>query len=354
MSEPPAPPSDPDARSSGRPATPRFPDVLSDVLRAVRLTGAVYFDFELSSPWVAEAPPAREIAAHVMPGAQRVIEYHLVARGACWGSVVGEPPLRLSAGDLILFPQGDRHVLSSEPGRRAAPDTSLYVRPTTPLPLVYERGGGGPDRARIICCFLGCDERPFNPLLAALPRTIHLSGAGSEGAGGWLGTLPDIAIRESSTARAGRDNILARLSELMFVGAVRRYIETLPAAGTGWLAGLRDPVVGQALAALHADPTRPWTVEELARAVGVSRSVLADRFTAMVGEPPMQYLALWRMQSASRLLLEGESVAQAASGVGYESEAAFSRAFKRLVGTAPATWRRASLSRSGAGEVERA
>jgi AraC-like DNA-binding protein len=309
----------------------------------------VYFDFELSSPWVAEAPASCEIAANVMPGAQRVIEYHLIARGACWGNVVGEPPLRLNAGDLVVFPQGDRHVLSSERGLRAAPDMSLYVRPTTPLPLVYERGGGGSDGARVICCFLGCDERPFNPLLAALPRTIHLSGAGDEEASGWLATLLNIAVGESNTARAGRDNILARLAELMFVGAVRRYIETLPAAETGWLAGLRDPVVGQALAALHAEPASPWTVDRLARAVGVSRSVLADRFAEMVGQPPMQYLALWRMQRASRLLLEGESVAETAGVVGYESEAAFSRAFKKLVGRAPATWRRANLARADGG-----
>jgi AraC-like DNA-binding protein len=346
MSEPPASPSEPDARASGKPAVAGSADVLSDVLRSVRLSGAVYFDFELSSPWVAEAPSASEIAAKVMPGAQRVIEYHLVARGACWGNVVGEPPLRLHAGDLIVFPQGDSHVLSSEPGLRAVPDLSMFVRPTTPLPLVYELGGGGPDRARIVCCFLGCDERPFNPLLAALPRTIHLSGAGNEAASGWLATLLNIAVRESSTARAGRDNILARLSELMFVEAVRRYIETLPAAETGWLAGLRDPVVGQALAALHAEPASPWTVERLARAVGVSRSVLADRFTDMVGQPPMQYLALWRMQRASRLLLEGGSVAETARVVGYDSEAAFSRAFKKLVGGAPATWRRANLARA--------
>jgi len=321
-------------------------DVLSDVLRSVRLTGAVYFDFELSSPWVAEAPPSREIVSLVMPGAQRVIEYHLIARGACWGHAVGEPPIRLKDGDLIIFPQGDAHVLSSAPGLRASPDLSLFVRSTTPLPLVYERGGGGPERTRIVCCFLGCDERPFNPLLTALPRTIHLSGAGNEAASGWLASLLNIAVRESGSARPGRDNILARMSELMFVEAVRRYVETLPPAQTGWLAGLRDPVVGQALAALHGEPAASWTVESLARTVGVSRSVLADRFTEMVGQPPMQYVALWRMQLASRRLLEGEPVAEVASAVGYESEAAFSRAFKKLVGDAPATWRRANTARS--------
>jgi AraC-like DNA-binding protein len=341
-----AQPSESDARSSG-PARAAGPaDVLSDVLRSVRLNGAVYFDFDLSSPWVAEAPAARELAPFVMPGAQRVIEYHLVARGACWGHVVGEPPIRLREGDLIVFPQGDPHVLSSEPGLRAEPDMSLFARPATALPLVYERGGGGPDRARIVCCFLGCDERPFNPLLAALPRTIHLSGGGQEAGGGWLATLLNIAVRESGTTRAGRDNILARMSELMFVEAIRRHLEALPAAGAGWLAGLRDPVVGQALAALHGDPTAAWTVESLARAVGASRSVLADRFAEMVGQPPMQYLALWRMQLASRRLLDGEPVAGVAAAVGYESEAAFSRAFKKLVGTAPATWRRARTARA--------
>jgi AraC-like DNA-binding protein len=332
------------ARSAGMPA-----DVLSDVLRSVRLTGAVYFDFELSSPWVAEAPPSRDIASIVMPGAQRVIEYHLVARGACWGNVVDEPAIRLHEGDLLVFPQGDAHVLSSAPGMRATPDMSMFVRPSTPLPLVYERGGGGRERTRIVCCFLGCDERPFNPLLTALPRTIHLSRTGNEAASGWLATLLNIAMRESGSARAGRDNILARMSELMFVEAIRRYIETLPPAQTGWLAGLRDPVVGQALAALHGEPAAAWTVESLAREVGVSRSVLADRFAEMVGQPPMQYLALWRMQLASRLLLEGDPVADAAAAVGYESEAAFSRAFKKLVGEAPAAWRRANAIRmSGA------
>ncbi len=315
-------------------------DVLSDVLRSVRLTGAVYFDFDLSSPWVAEAPPSRDIASIVMPGAQRVVEYHLVARGACWGHVVGEPPIRLQEGDLIIFPQGDAHVLSSTAGLRATPDMSIFVRATTPLPLVYERGGGGPDRTRIVCGFLGCDDRPFNPLFTALPRTIHLSSTDTHASSGWLPTLLTIAVGESGSARAGRDNILARMSELMFVEAVRRYIETLSPEEAGWLAGLRDPLVGQALATLHGAPSDTWTVESLARAVGASRSVLADRFTELVGQPPMHYLALWRMQLASKLLLDGESVAVVADAVGYESEAAFSRTFKKLVGESPAAWRK--------------
>ena len=323
-------------------------DVLSDVLRAVRLTGAVYFDFELSSPWVAEAPPSREIAGKVMPGAQRVIEYHLIARGHCWGHAIGQAPIRLCEGDLIVFPQGDAHVLSSAPGMRAAPDMSAFARPSARLPIVYELGGGGPERARVVCGFLGCDERPYNPLLTALPAMIHLSASGPQAphgapeTTGWLGTLLSIAVKESGSARAGGENVLARLSELLFVEAIRRYLEILPPTQTGWLAGLRDPVIGQALAALHGAPSEPWTVERLGRLVGLSRSVIAERFTEMVGQPPMQYLALWRMQLASRLLVEGEGVGEVADAVGYESEAAFSRAFKKLVGQAPATWRRAT------------
>jgi AraC-like DNA-binding protein len=316
-------------------------DVLSDVLRAVRLTGAVYFDFELSAPWVVEAPPSREIVGKVMPGAQRVVEYHLIARGACWGHAIGKEPRRLQEGDLIVFPQGDAHVLSSAPGLRAAPDMKAFARAKTLLPMFYELGGDGPERARIVCCFLGCDERPFNPLLSALPAVIHRSPASVGAAAGWLGTLLRMASQESGSARAGAENVLARLSELMFVETVRQYLDTLAPAETGWLAGLRDPSIGLALAALHRDPHESWTVERLARVVGLSRSVLAERFTAMIGQPPMQYLALWRMQLASHLLLAGGPVAAAAAAVGYESESAFSRTFKKLVGQAPGTWRRA-------------
>jgi AraC-like DNA-binding protein len=320
-------------------------DVLSDVLRAVRLSGAAYFDFELSSPWVVEAPPSREIVGKVIPGAQRVIEYHLIARGTCWGHAVGEEPRRLGEGDLIIFPQGDAHVLSSATGMRAPPDMETFARAPTPLPMRYEIGGGGPERARIVCCFLGCDERPFNPLLTALPKVIHLSSAHEGTAAGWLGTLMSMAVSESRSRRAGGENVLERLSELMFVETIRRYLETLPPSEAGWLAGLRDPFISHALAVLHREPHESWTVERLARIVGVSRSVFAERFTRMVGQPPMQYLALWRMQLASRLLQEGGQLAAIAAAVGYESESAFSRTFKNLVGQRPGAWRRTTRSR---------
>jgi len=195
-------------------------DVLSDVLGAIHLTGAVFFDYSLSGPWAVEAPPAREIAATVMPGAQRVIEYHLIAGGTCWGCQVGRNPIRLREGDLILFPQGDAHVLSSAPGMRAAPDLSAYARPPGPRLQVCEVGGGGPDRAHIVCAFLGCDERPFNPLLTALPSFIHLPAAGPQATTGWLAILLSRAARESGSERPGSENVLARLSELMFVEAI--------------------------------------------------------------------------------------------------------------------------------------
>jgi AraC-like DNA-binding protein len=317
-------------------------DVLSDVLSAVHLSGAVYFEFNVSPPWAFAAPPSREIAAKVMPGAQRVIEYHLIAHGSGWGYILGEAPMRLQEGDLLVFPQGDAHVLCSSPELPPTLDMSLYTPPFADLPWVFDRAGGGERQSRILCCFLGCDESPFNPLLAALPRVMHLTGSGDQARTGWLGTLLNIATSESGRTRAGGENVMARLSELVFVEAIRRYLETLPANQTGWLSGLRDPMVGRALAALHGDPSRQWTVEGLARCVGLSRSVFAERFTAMVGHPPMQYLALWRMQLATRLLSDGSGVAAVAEAVGYESEAAFSRAFKKLVGEAPGVWRRQS------------
>ena len=197
------------------PNPPPKVDVLSDVLRSIRLTGAAYFDNQMSSPWVAGVPPSRDIAHKVMPGAHRVIEYHFIARGFAWGHAVGDEPVRLDQGDIIAFPQGDAHVLSSSPGLLAAPNMSIYNLKSARLPHFIELGGGGPERARVVCCFLGCDERPYNPLLASLPRVMHLKAASAGSATAWLGTLLSNAARESASARPGTDNVLARLSELI-------------------------------------------------------------------------------------------------------------------------------------------
>jgi AraC-like DNA-binding protein len=212
----------------------------------------------------------------------------------------------------------------------------------------------GPNRVGLICGFLGCDVRPFNPLLAALPKVMVVSdGKGAKH--GWLGRFMELAVAESREKRAGGESVLARLSELMFVEAVRRHLDALPSEQTGWLAGLRDRFVGRALTLLHAQPAHPWTLDELAREVGLARSSLAERFLHFVGEPPMHYLTQWRMQMAAGLLSGGVAgIAEIAQEVGYESEAAFSRAFKKVVGTPPATWRRQRSAGTQAGGAARA
>jgi AraC-like DNA-binding protein len=316
-------------------------DTLSEVLRAVRLKGAIFFAVDASSPWVAETPPGRELGPHIMPGVEHVIEYHVVTSGTCWGGLVDETPVRLEAGDIIVFPQGDAHVMSSAPGMRGLPDYDAVERARTGrLPISIKMNGGGPERTEVICGFLGCDARPFNPLLSALPRVLHISRRLATG-DGVLESFVKLALAESTAPRAGGDAVLARLSELMFVEVVRRYLATLPPENGGWLAGLRDDSIGRVLAKIHDRPAQDWTLDELGREVGVSRSVLAERFTHFVGVPPMQYIAQWRMQLAATLLASTSmSLAEIATQVGYGSETALSRAYKRWVGVAPADWRR--------------
>jgi AraC-like DNA-binding protein len=314
-------------------------DPISGVLRAVKLTGAVFFHLDATSPWVAETPSGVDIAARIMPRSQHLISYHAITHGGCWAGLIGGEPIRVDAGDIIVFPQGDPHVLSSAPGMRSQPSFAIYGRAKAEprLPFAFEMGGGGSQQAKVICGFLGCDVRPFNPLVAALPRVMHVSERAGEG---WLAEFFRAAVSESTGGRAGGEAMLARLSELMFVEVVRRHLEALPDEQTGWLAGLRDPFVARALGLLHARPAEAWTLDTLGREAGLGRSALAERFTALVGHAPMQYLAQWRMQLAAGRLGEGATVAETAFDVGYGSEAAFSRAFKKLVGTAPASWRR--------------
>jgi AraC-like DNA-binding protein len=313
-------------------------DALSDVLLAVRLTGAIFFDVQATQPWVAETPAGESIVDAMFPGSQHLISYHVLTHGNCWVYVADEPQIQLAAGDVIVLPHGDTHVLSSAPGLRRTPDMSLYRLPAEGhLPVRISLGEPRGESAHFICGFLGCDSRPYNPLLAALPRVIKVSDDKS----GALGAFVQFALAESKEPRIGGQGVLSRLSELMFVDVVRRYVETLPAERTDWLSGLRDPFVGRALTALHRNPARDWTIESLARDAGLSRSALAERFTEFVGQPPMQYLTNWRMQLAASHLLSGlDNVAAIANRVGYESEAAFSRAFKKAVGVPPSQWRK--------------
>ena len=315
-------------------------DVLSDVLSTVRLRGAVFFDVTCVPPWVEESPQGDEIVHSVLPGAEHLIPYHVVARGACWAGVTGDEPVRLEAGDIIVFPHGDAHVMSSDRGMRGSPkDRAIYAHPAdAQLPLQVRVGSGDSDPTQLVCGFLGCDTSPFNPLVASLPRLVVVNDR--EGVNpGWLTRFVEIALGESRAKRAGGESVLSRLSELMFVEVIRRHLDGLQAEHASWLAGLRDPHAGRALSLLHERPAQAWTLEELAREVGLSRSALAERFTQLVGQPPMQYLAQWRMQVAAGMLTKGSKVIEAALGVGYDSEAAFSRAFKRLVGVPPAVWR---------------
>lgn len=315
-------------------------DTLSDVLRAVRLTGAVFFAIDASAPWVAETPGARVVAPKLMPGVEHVIEYHVVTSGSCWAGLIDEPAVKLEGGDIIVFPQGDAHTVSSTPGMRGAPsdEAQRLAANAKTLPVKVSIRGGGADQTRIICGFLGCDARPFNPLLSALPRVIVLRGGGE--ASSVLGRLVELAVVESAATRAGSECALSRLSELLFVEAVRHHVTTLTHEQVGWFAALRDDQIGRALQKLHERPAHPWALEDLAKEVGMSRSMLAERFAHLVGMPPIQYLANWRIQLAASLLRTSTAgLAEIAERVGYGSEAALSRAFKRTVGIAPALYR---------------
>jgi AraC-like DNA-binding protein len=317
-------------------------EILSDVLRTVRLSGAIFFDVDATSPWIAETPPMAEIARLVMPDAEHVIGFHAVLSGSCWAAFgnCSISALHLSAGDVIILPAGARHSLCSAPGMSAEPDMAAYYRPVDrPLPFVRQTGGGGGGGARFVCGYLGCDARPFNPLLDALPEVIHVHGQAN--GVGWAAQLIRMALTESHARRAGSEIVLARLSELLFVEVLREHLDTLPEDSRGWLSGIRDRHVGAALRLIHGRPTEPWTLECLAREVGLSRSVFAERFTHYVHMAPMHYLGRWRLQLAARRLERpGVNIAQVAQEVGYESEAAFNRAFKRWTGTPPGVWRK--------------
>jgi AraC-like DNA-binding protein len=318
-------------------------DALSATLRVVRLVGAIFIQARFTAPWCYQSPRADVAAPVLEPGAERLVVYHFITAGECYVELEGRDPVRLTAGDIVVFPQGDAHRMSSAPGvppARGADLAELFAR--RPRQIAY---GGGGATTSLICGYLACDERLAKMLLAGLPPLLKVSARGSA-AGSWLESSLGYALAEARSPRAGGAGLLAKLAEVLFIEALRLYMSEPSGDRTGWLAGVSDRTVGAALTALHERPAQAWTVEDLARAANTSRSVLAERFQRLVGVSPMQYLLQWRMLLAANLLASSNApLTRIAEDVGYQTDTAFSRAFRREYGAPPATWRREHAQR---------
>lgn len=314
-------------------------DALSEVLSAIQLDGAVYLDAEFTAPWCVEAYFGLPMQNALIVGADHVAFFHYVLAGRSKARLAsGGDAVELQTGDFVLFPHNKLHLLGSD--LDMPPVDTKSLRRTGQLRAQRMEYGGGGEATRFVCGYLACDRRISRALFSSLPEMMRIP-MGSDPAMNWVTELLRVGVAESQEQRPGARAQLAKLSELIFVEAMRRYAAALPAEERGWLAGLRDPQVGKALALLHAHPGRPWTVDELAGEVAMSRSALGQRFTDLIGEPPMQYLTHWRLALAARSLRSGaETVGRVAERYGYESEAAFNRAFKREFGMPPASWRR--------------
>ena len=313
-------------------------DALSQTLGVVRLVGAIFLHGRFTAPWCYQSPHADTAAPFLEPTAERVVIVHLITAGDCWVELGELPPVRLIAGDAVLFPQGDAHRMGSQPGLPAASGAQLNeVLARRPRLLAY---GGGGATTKLVCGYLACDARLARMLLAGLAPIVKVNVRGSN-AGIWLEASLRYALAEARSPRPGGHGVLAKLAEVLFIEVLRIHMNGQTEGRTGWLAAVNDRIVGAALRALHAEPARPWTLEELARVAGTSRSVLAERFPQLVGQAPMQYLAQWRMLLASNLLARSNApLARIAEEVGYQTDTAFSRAFRREYGMPPATWRR--------------
>lgn len=314
-------------------------DALSETLRVVRLVGAIFIQARFTAPWCYQSPHADTAAPLLEPGAERVVIFHLITEGECVCELEGEAPVTLVAGDAVIFPQGDAHRMASEaglpPARGGAPLHEVLAR--RPRALAY---GGGGATTRLVCGYLACDARLARMLLAGLPRVLRVNVRGSP-AGLWLEASVRYALAEARSPRPGGAGVLAKLAEVLFIEVLRLYMNQNTEGRTGWLAGVGDRIVGAALNALHARPAEAWTLEQLAREAGTSRSVLAERFQQLVGTAPMQYLTQWRMLLAANLLCRSNApLARIAEDVGYQTDTAFSRAFRREYGAPPAAWRR--------------
>ena len=313
-------------------------EILSAVLQTVRLTGGVVLEAHFTAPWCVSSQFTAEDCRPYLTDPVEVIAYHYVVCGRCWLLAAGDEPMELRSGEAVLLPRNDPHLMASSIGLQAVNSHDL-MQPGEAGGLARIVHGGGGEPTDIVCGFLGSDQRG-NPLIATLPRVLKVDMAES-GSDEWIESCLKFALRGLREGSIGASTVMSRLSELMFVEAVRRYAAALPAQETGWLAGIRDQYVGKALALIHGKPDHPWTAESLAQEVSLSRSAFSDRFTTFIGVPPKRYLISWRLQVAKEMLREGRKpIPQIAHAVGYEAEAAFNRAFKREFGAPPATWRR--------------
>jgi AraC-like DNA-binding protein len=308
----------------------------------------VFFNAEFSDPWGFATPASLSLASTLAPGAPHLVIYHLLTEGSALAQTGDGEPLALEAGDVVIFPHGHPHHLKSRVGN-APPQFEREItdkvanRDLTPL-----RAGGGGETARFVCGFLACDPHLGRPILNGLPPVfkVHVR---ADRSGQWLESAILHLVEEAASDRVGSEAMLAKLSEALFVDTLRRYVATLPESQTGWLAGARDPIVGKSLGLLHRKADYPWTLADLASQVGISRSALAERFTRYLSEPPMTYLTRWRLQLAARALARtSKGVAEIAAEVGYESESAFNRAFKREFEVPPAQYRREQRKGSSA------
>ena len=327
----------PRVRRSGRGAM----DAFSEVLSGVRLKGAMFFSAEFSAPWRLSTPHCRVLAPTLAPGAPHIVIYHFVVEGTARACVEGGPDLDLSPGDIVVFPHGDPHQLSGGSGATLVESAAVLRRIATGDLSPMQAGGGG-ETTKFVCGYLTCDPLLTGPILESLPPILKVN-IRTDRSGQWLEQSILHLLEEAASDRAGSDVMLAKLSEALFVDTLRRYVTGLPDQTTGWLAGARDPIVGKSLALFHRRPEHPWTIAELAEEVGLSRSSLVERFTRYLAEPPMAYLTGWRLRLAAQALTSSpKGVADIAAAVGYESEAAFNRAFKRAYAVPPARYRRQS------------
>ncbi|MDI1284163.1 MAG: AraC family transcriptional regulator [Gemmatimonadota bacterium] len=321
-------------------------DALSDILRVSRLSSGVFLNAEFSAPWCMIGQMSPEHCAPFLGAAAHLIPYHYVVDGELY---VAEPKGRrqqVRRGEVVIFPHNDLYLMGSDISLPPVSAASIIVPEGDKMVQTVLHGGGG-DRVHMVCGFLGCDSGLANPIVSTLPSAMILK-VDDTPAADWIRSTFQYAAYEVASGRTGSTAVLSKLSELLFVEAVRQYVQGIPDGQTGWLAGLRDPAVSRALGLMHANIVHGWSVDELGREVGISRSGLAERFTRVIGMAPMHYLADWRLQVAAQKLRDsGDPLVRIAEQVGYESEAAFSRAFKKKFGAAPATWRRAEQAQHG-------